>query len=368
MHRVRQLTNQLKEESKVDDTKLSKQSVHHCCGNSNSFYKPVKVVVTGAAGNIAYAILFGIGRGKLLGENTPIDLVLLDIPPMADKLNGVVMELNDCAFPLLSNITATTDYQVGFTGVEIALLIGAKPRGPGMVRADLLKSNAKIFEGQGKALEEYASRNVKVCVVGNPANTNALITMKNAPSIPKENFTAMTRLDQNRAASQLATRLNVSVSDVRNVIIWGNHSKTQYPDINHAYVSNYPRKNLQTSVRSAVKNDNWVENEFVPTVQQRGAAIIKARGASSAASAASACLDHVRDWMLGTQQGEIVSMGVVSDGSYGVPKDIIYSFPVTCSNGNYQIVTDLPVDDRSRQLMDATAKELLEERQSALGN
>jgi len=359
MHRVRQIANQLRDEEKVDETKLAKQSV------ASPFYKPVRVLVTGAAGNIAYAILFGIGRGKLLGDNQPIDLVLLDIPPMADKMQGVVMELNDCAFPLLTRITSTTDYETAFTGIDIALLIGARPRGKGMVRADLLKSNAKIFEGQGKALEAYASRDVKVCVVGNPANTNALITMKYAPSLPRENFTAMTRLDQNRACSQLSSKLGVAVGDVQNVIIWGNHSKTQYPDINNAFINNYPSKGLQTTVRSAVSDDNWVETQFVPTVQQRGAAIIKARGASSAASAASACLDHVRDWMLGTRQGEIVSMGVISNGEYGLPKGIIYSFPCTCSDGNWSIVEGLPVDDRSRRLMDATANELLDERSQA---
>jgi len=272
------------------------------------------------------------------------------------------MELNDCSFPLLTSIKATSDYKTAFQNVQVALLIGAKPRSKGMQRSDLLKENAAIFEGQGKALNEYADRNVKVCVVGNPANTNALIAMTHAPNIPKENFTAMTRLDQNRAVHQLASRLKIQVSNVKNVIIWGNHSKTQYPDVNHAFVHNYPQKNLKTSIRSAISNDTWLQNDFINTVQDRGAVIIDARGTSSAASAAMACLDHARDWLLGTRTGEWVSMGVYSDGSYGVPKGIIYSFPVTCCNGNYQIIKGLPIDEFSRKKMEETADELLDEK------
>jgi len=325
---------------------------------------PVKVVVTGAAGNIAYSILFGIGRGALLGPNQPIDLMLLDIPPMEGKVKGVIMELKDCAFPIFSKITGTSDYAVAFKDAEIALLIGAKPRGPGMVRADLLKANAKIFEGQGKAIDKYASKNIKVCVVGNPANTNALITATFAPSIPKENFTALTRLDQNRAKGQLADKLNVQVSQLKNVIIWGNHSKTQYPDVHHAYVNDFPQKGLSTSVRAS-SCGVYLDGDFIKTVQQRGKAIIDARGASSAASAANAALEHVRDWFLGTQPGEWVNMAVPSDGSYGIPKGIVYSFPVTCSAGNYKIVQGLPISHDSRKLMDATADELLSERKAA---
>jgi len=328
------------------------------------FFKPVKVVVTGAAGNIAYSVLFGIGRGKLLGPSTPIDLRLLDIPSMEDKVEGVKMELNDCAFPLLTSITGTSDYATAFKEAEICLLIGAKPRGPGMVRADLLKANAKIFEGQGKAIDKHCDKNVKIVVVGNPANTNALITQNFAPSIPRENFTALTRLDQNRAVSQLAVKAGVAVDQIKNVIIWGNHSKTQYPDVNHATIFDFPRRGLQTPVRAMLDN-RWLDNEFIKTVQQRGAAIIKARGASSAASAANAVLDHVRNWFNGTAPGEWVSMAVPSDGSYGIPDGVIYSFPVTCSDGNYSIVQGLPINEFSRGKMAATDKELRSERSAA---
>jgi len=277
------------------------------------------------------------------------------------------MELNDCAFPLVTKIIATTDYKTAFQDIEIALLIGARPRTKGMERADLLTVNAQIFEGQGKAIEAYADRNIKVCVVGNPANTNCLIALKNAPSIPKENFTAMTRLDQNRAVSQLSTKVKTPVENIKNVIIWGNHSSTQYPDANHAIIHNYPSKNLSTTVRSAVNDDEWLRKTFVKKVQDRGAEIIQARGISSAGSAASACLDHVRDWILGTKPGEWVSMAVPSDGSYGIPRGLVYSFPVTCSAGNYQIVHGLPIDEFSKEKMNVTAKELLQEKEMALG-
>jgi len=327
-------------------------------------FGPVKVVVTGAAGNIAYSILFGIGRGKLLGPNTQIDLMLLDIPPMDKKVQGVIMELNDCAFPLLNSITGTSDYAKAFTGAQLCLLIGARPRGPGMVRADLLKANAKIFEGQGKAIDQYADKDVKVVVVGNPANTNALITQSYAPSIPRENFTALTRLDQNRAISQLAEKLGVGVGQIKNVIIWGNHSKTQYPDVSHAFIKDFPRKGLMTPVRSAL-SEEYLHGEFISTVQNRGKAIINARGASSAASAANAVLDHCRSWFLGTPDGEWVSMAVSSDGSYGIPKGVIYSMPCTCSDGNYTIVQGLPISGFSRELMDVTDKELRGERKDA---
>jgi len=299
------------------------------------------------------------------GPNQKIELFLLDIPPMADKMNGVVMELKDCAFPLITKIVPTTDYKTAFSAVDIALLIGAKPRGKGMVRSDLLKANANIFKGQGKAIEQFASRDVKVVVVGNPANTNCLITMKNAPSIPPSNFTAMTRLDQNRATSQIADKIGVSVDNIHNVIIWGNHSKTQYPDISHGYITSNKSNKVMTSLRSAINDDFWTDNTFISTVQQRGKAIIDARGLSSAASAANACLDHIRDWLCGTN-GRIVSMAVPSRGNpYGIDQDIIYSFPVTCNGGNWNIVK-LPVSTKSMQRMKATEKELLEEKQTAL--
>jgi len=331
---------------------------------TGAFHKPVKVVVTGAAGNIAYSILFGIGRGKLLGPDTLIDLRLLDIPPMEKKVQGVIMELDDCAFPILNSIVGTSDYETAFKDAEICLLIGARPRGPGMVRADLLKANAKIFEGQGQAIDKWANKNVKVCVVGNPANTNALITATNAPSIPRENFTALTRLDQNRAISQLAKKGNLAGRQVKNVIIWGNHSKTQYPDVHHAFIDDFPSKSLSTSVRAALPED-WLNTDFIKTVQQRGKAIIDARGMSSAASAANAALDHVRDWMLGTKKGTWVNMAVPSDGSYGIKEGIVYSYPVTCSNGTYTIVQGLPINAFSREKMQISEAELRDERKQA---
>jgi len=295
-------------------------------------------------------------------------LLLLDIPPLAKELEGVVMELQDGAFPVLTSITPTVDYQTAFQDVDIALLIGAKPRTVGMDRKDLLTSNAKIFSGQGQALDKWASRNVKVLVVGNPANTNALITMMNAPSLPKSAFTAMTRLDQNRAESQLASRSKVHVSQIRGVVIWGNHSKTMVPDVNHGRVVNYPKPGLSGTIRSAVGDESWLEGDFMKTVQDRGTAIIDARkGKSSAASAAQAAVVHVRDWVLGTPQGEWVSMGVLSDGNkYGVPDGIIYSFPCTCVSGTWTPVNGLKLTDNVKKLMKATADELLDEKKQAL--
>lgn len=321
--------------------------------------KTVKICVTGAAGNIAYSILFMVAQGRMLGPDQPIELRLLDIPVMADAIKGVVMELNDGAFPLVTKIVGTTDYQEAFQDVDIALLIGAKPRGPGMVRADLLKANAKIFEGQGKALDKYASRNVKICVVGNPANTNALITMVNAPSLPRTAFSALTRLDQNRAMSVISAKANAPICAIKNVIIWGNHSKTQYPDVNHALIGDTP-------VRKRINDDAFLNGEFIKTVQNRGAAIIKARKKSSAASAANACVDHMRSWCLGSGK-DYVSMAVASDGAYGVPEGLIFSFPVVCSNGQYRIVRGLNLDDFSREKIRITTEELLSERKAALG-
>jgi len=335
--------------------------------NSTKFYKPVKVCVTGAAGNIAYSVLFGIGRGKLLGPNTPIELRLLDLPQMRKKVDGVVMELKDCAFPLITKYIPTGDYKTAFEDCDIALLIGAKPRGKGMVRADLLKANAKIFEGQGKAIEKWADKNIKVVVVGNPANTNALITMTNAPSIPRTNFTALTRLDQNRSISQLADRAGVTAGQIKNVVIWGNHSKTQYPDTRNAVIVDSPVKGSCSAVRSQICT-KYLDGEFISTVQGRGKAIINARGSSSAASAANAALDHVRSWMRGTPAGEWVSMAVCSDNSgYDVPDNLIFSFPCTCSDGNWQIVKGIHLDEFSRVKVKATADELVGERSSALG-
>jgi len=332
---------------------------------SKALKKPMKIVVTGAAGNIAYSILFQIGAGEMLGPNQPIELRLLDLPSMVGKLKGVEMELLDCAFPLLTKVVCTGDYEVAFKDVDIAILIGAKPRGAGMQRSDLLVDNGKIFAGQGQALNKFASRNVKVCVVGNPANTNALIASHYAPNIPKENFTALTRLDQNRAVAQVSLKTGVPIEKVKNVIIWGNHSKTQYPDINHATAI---VGNRTLPLRSVINDEKWVQSEFLPTVQDRGAAILEARKLSSAASAANAAIDHVRDWFLGTPENTIVSMAVMSDGSYGIPKGLIFSFPVVTTNGRYSIVQGLKIDAWSRSKLDATTKELLEEKQLALGS
>jgi malate dehydrogenase len=314
---------------------------------------PVRVTITGAAGQIGYQLAFRIASGQMLGADQPVILQLLEITPAMDALNGVVMELDDCAFPTLAGIVATDDAAVAFKDSDYALLVGARPRGPGMERKDLLEANAAIFSVQGKAINEHASRNIKVLVVGNPANTNALIASSNAPDIPKQNFTAMTRLDHNRALAQLADKTGKHVNAIEGMIIWGNHSATQYPDVHHASVDG-------KAVTDLVDQD-WVTGDFIPVVQQRGAAIIKARGASSAASAASAAIDHIRDWALGT--GETwVSMAVPADGSYGIEPGIIYSYPVRCDAGNYTIVQGLDINDFSRERMDATETELREER------
>ncbi len=316
--------------------------------------KPVRIAVTGCAGNIGYALLFRIAAGDMLGPDQPVILHLLEVTPALKALEGVVMELRDCAFPLLANIVATDDVTVGFKDADYAILVGARPRGPGMERKDLLEANGAIFTVQGKALNDHASRGVKVLVVGNPANTNALIAMRSAPDLDPRQFTAMMRLDHNRAISQLAAKTGSSVPAIRRMTVWGNHSSTQYPDISHALVGDRPA--------SERVDQAWLEGDFIPTVQQRGAAIIAARGASSAASAASAAIDHMRTWALGTADGDWVSMGIPSDGSYGIPEGIIYSYPVTCRDGRYEIVQNLPVSAFSRARMDATAKELLEER------
>jgi len=303
-----------------------------------------------------------IARGDMLGADQPVILHLLDIPMALEGLKGVVMELEDGAFPLLAGVVATTDVKEAFTGVKYALLPGAFPRKDGMERKDLLKANAKIFKEQGKALNDYADRDVKVLVIGNPANTNALIAQACAPSLPKQNFSALTRLDHNRAKSAVAKRLNVNVGDVKNVVIWGNHSSTQYPDVNHGIVHLHGKDH---PVREAVKDDAWLNGEFIAAVQQPGAAVIKARKLSSAASAATAIVHHMRDWIFGTTQGEFVSMAVISDGSYGVAEGLMYSFPVTCSGGHWKIVQGLKIDEFSRQKMDATAAELTDEKQAA---
>ena len=325
---------------------------------------PIRVVVTGAAGQIAYSLLYSVAKGDVFGQDQPLSLHLLDIPQMMGVLEGVVMELNDCAFPLLREIIPTADEKVAFTDIDSAFLVGAMPRREGMERKDLLAANVKIFKSQGKALDQYAKKDVKVLVVGNPANTNALICSKYAPSIPKENFTAMTRLDQNRATSQIANLLKVNVENVANIIIWGNHSSTQYPDVSHGIV------NINGSVSSipdAVKDDGFLQGEFITVVQKRGAAVIAARKLSSAMSAAKAACDHMRDWFCGTQEGKFVSMGVYSDGSYGVPSDVIYSFPVTIgTDKKWQIVQGLQINDFSQGKMKATGDELLQEREEAL--
>ncbi len=317
---------------------------------------PVRVAVTGAAGQIGYALLFRIAAGDMLGPDQPVILRLLEITPALPALQGVVMELNDCAFPTLAGIVATDDANVAFKDVDYALLVGARPRGPGMERKDLLQANGKIFGPQGKALNDHAKRDVKVLVVGNPANTNALIAQQNAPSLDPKCFTAMVRLDHNRAKSQLAEKLGKHNSDIKQMIIWGNHSSTQYPDIHHATIDGKP-------VLAQVGQE-WYEKTFIPTVQQRGAAIIKARGASSAASAANAAIDHMRTWSLGTAAGDWVSMGVPSDGSYGIEPGVIFGYPVTCKDGKYTIVQGLEIDAFSRAKLDATSKELREERAS----
>ncbi|ERL94450.1 malate dehydrogenase, cytoplasmic isoform X2 [Dendroctonus ponderosae] len=325
--------------------------------------EPLRVVVTGAAGQIAYSLLYIVAKGDVFGPNQPIILHLLDIPPMMGVLEGVVMELADCALPLLHGVVPTDDPAVAFKDVTAAFLVGAMPRKQGMERKDLLSANVKIFKVQGEALDKYAKKDVKVLVVGNPANTNALICSRYAPSIPKENFTAMTRLDQNRAQAQIAAKLGVPVRQVSNLIIWGNHSSTQFPDASHALVN---INGANTAVVEAIKDAAWLNSVFVETVQKRGAAVINARKMSSAMSAAKAASDHMRDWFLGTEDGRFVSMGVISDGSYCAPKDVIFSFPVTIKCGKWKIVQELGITDFARKLLDATGKELEEERQEAI--
>ena len=316
---------------------------------------PLNVAITGAAGQIGYALAFRVASGAMLGPDQPVNLHLLEISAALPALSGVVMELQDCAFATLNKVVASDDAKVAFRDCDVALLIGARPRGPGMERKDLLRANAQIFSAQGRALDEVAHRTVRVLVVGNPANTNALIASHNAPGIDRRRFTAMTRLDHNRALSQLAEKTGTHVTDVRRIIIWGNHSATQYPDIGHALVKGKPARSLVDQA--------WLEQVFIPTVQQRGAAVIKARGASSAASAASAVVDHVRLWLSGTSQDDWTSMAVPADGSYGIAEGVVYSYPVTCKGGDYQIVQGLSVDDFSRTRMQTTDAELREERE-----
>jgi malate dehydrogenase len=316
--------------------------------------KPMRVAVTGGAGQIAYSLLFRVASGEMLGADQPVYLQLLEITPALNALKGVVMEINDCAYPLLQGVTVSDDPNVAFQDVDLAMLVGAKPRGKGMERGDLLAENGKIFGPQGRALNEHASRDVRVLVIGNPANTNCLIAMKSAPDLDPRQFTAMTRLDHNRAISQVAEKTGAAVTDIRKVTIWGNHSATQYPDLNHATVNGRPAMEQL--------EQGWVRDEFIPRVQKRGAEVIEARGLSSAASAAYAGLDHVRDWVRGSAEGDWVSMGIPSDGSYGIPEGLIYSHPCVCRDGGYEIVQGLDIDDFSRGKMDATRAELEEER------
>jgi malate dehydrogenase len=321
---------------------------------------PKVVAVTGAAGQIGYAILFRIASGQLLGPDTPVKLSLLEIPDALRAVEGTAMELVDCAFPLLSGIEVSDDPNKAFDGANVAVLVGARPRSKGMERSDLLEANGGIFKPQGKALNDHAASDIKVLVVGNPANTNCLIAKSNAPDIPAERFTAMTRLDHNRAIGQIASKTGAAVKDITNMTIWGNHSTTQYPDIFQAKVAG-------ESVAEKINDQQWLENDFIPTVQKRGAAVIEARGASSAASAANAAVDHVHDWVLGTPSGDWVSMAIPSDGSYGVQEGLISSFPVTCSNGNYEIVQGLELSDFSKSRIDVTVKELADEREAVKG-
>jgi len=315
---------------------------------------PVRVAITGAAGQISYSLLFRIAAGEMLGKDQPVILQMLEITPALGALKGVAMELDDCAFPLVAGLICTDDANVAFKDADYALLVGARPRGPGMERKDLLEANAAIFSVQGKAINDHASRDIKVLVVGNPANTNALIAQRNAPDINPRQFTAMMRLDHNRALTQLASKLDVTLADITNMTIWGNHSSTQYPDLFHANV------NDKVAVEQVEKD--WYEGTFIPDVQQRGAAIIKARGASSAASAANAAIFHMRDWALGSAENDWVSMGVYSDGSYGIEEGLIYSFPCVCKNGDWEIVQGLSIDEFSKEKMLATQQELIEER------
>jgi malate dehydrogenase len=321
---------------------------------------PVKVAVTGAAGQIGYSLLFRLASGDLLGKDTPVQLQLLEITPALKALEGVVMELDDCAFPTLAGVEIGDDAAKVFDGVNLALLVGARPRTKGMERGDLLEANGAIFTAQGKALNEVAADDVRIGVTGNPANTNALIAMTNAPDIPRERFSALTRLDHNRALSQLAAKTGTPVSEIRKLTIWGNHSATQYPDIFHAEVAG-------RNAAEVVGDQSWIEDQFIPTVAKRGAAIIEARGSSSAASAASATIDAARDWLQGSPEGDWVSMAVVSDGSYGVPEGLVYSYPVTTRGGDWEIVQGLEIDEFSRGRMDATAAELVEERDAVTG-
>jgi len=317
--------------------------------------KPVTVTITGAAGHIGYALAFRVASGQMLGTDQPVNLNLLEITPALQALGGVVMELSDCAFPTLHRLVATDDAKAAFRDCDFAMLVGARPRGPGMERKDLLLANAQIFSAQGRAINEVASRGVHVLVVGNPANTNALIAASNAPDIDRQHFTAMMRLDHNRSLAQLAEKTGTHTTAIRRMIVWGNHSATQHPDISHCTVTGKPARSLV--------DQQWYREQFIPTIQQRGAAIIKARGASSAASAASAAIDHMRDWSLGTPSADWVSMAIPSDGSYGIPEGVMYSYPVTCKGGRYAIVQGLAVDEFCRGRMDATHKELLEERE-----
>ena len=315
---------------------------------------PVRVTVTGAAGQISYSLLFRIASGEMLGPNQPVILQMLEITPALEALKGVAMELEDCAFPLLAGMVCTDDAAVAFKDSDYALLVGARPRGPGMERKDLLEANAAIFSAQGKALNDNASKNIKVLVVGNPANTNSLIAQRNAPDINPRQFTAMTRLDHNRAMSQIANKTGTTINDVTHMTIWGNHSATQYPDLHETKINGKPAIDMIDQA--------WYEADFIPTVQQRGAAIIKARGASSAASAANAAIAHMRSWAMGTAEGDWVSMGVYSDGSYGITEGLIYSFPCVCKDGDWEIVQGLEINDFSRAKMTATQEELTEER------
>jgi len=317
---------------------------------------PIRITITGGAGQICYAALFRIANGDMLGHDQPIILQLLDLPQAQTMLRGVMMELEDCAFPLLQQVIITDDPKVAFRDTEIALLIGARPRGKGMERKDLLEANGAIFTAQGKLLNDYAERHVKVLVVGNPANTNALIAMKNAPDLDPRNFTSMMRLDHNRAIGQVAQKLFQPIHDVKKMIVWGNHSGTQYPDLDHAEI----RGKL---VRDMLPDQGWVEREFIPTVQNRGAAVIEARGLSSAASAANAAIAHIHDWMLGAHHNNWVSMGVPSDGSYGIPEGVIYGFPVRCKQGEYHIVHDLSISAAGHERMQGSYRELAEERE-----
>ncbi len=319
--------------------------------------KPMRVAVTGAAGQIGYSLLFRIASGEMLGKDQPVILQMLEIPDeKAQKaLKGVMMELDDCAFPLLHSMIPGADPNVAFKDADVALLVGARPRGPGMERKDLLEANGKIFGPQGKALSEHASRDIKVLVVGNPANTNCLIAMKNAPGLKPSNFTAMMRLDHNRSLTQVAQKVGKPVASVKKLTVWGNHSSTQYPDI---FVTEADGQ----KVWPMINDQKWLENDFIPTIQKRGAAIIDARGLSSAASAANAAIEHVRDWVFGTRDGDWVSMGLPADGSYGIPEGVMYGYPTTCKNGRYEIVKGIDVSDFSRGRMQATLKELQEER------